>query len=306
VQELAFTLYNGLTYVQELVRSGLSIDAFAPRLSFFFDVHNDFFEEIAKFRAARRIWAQEIAHRFHPQNSHSLFLRTHAQTAGVALTAQQPHNNVIRVALQALAAVLGGTQSLHTNALDEALALPTAETARIALRTQQIICQETGVADTIDPFGGAYYLEKLTEELEQGVFDYFRQLDALGGMVRAIELGFPQQEIGKSAYKYQQKLETREDVIVGVNAFLTNNERMLEILKIDERVAQEQITKVRKLRSTRDNTLLRHKLKQLENAARGEENLMPYILAAVQAYGTIGEISDILREVWGIYEEPAF
>jgi methylmalonyl-CoA mutase N-terminal domain/subunit len=297
-------LYNGLTYVQELVRSGLSIDTFAPRLSFFFDVHNDFFEEIAKFRAARRIWAQEIEHRFHPQNPHSLLLRTHAQTAGVALTAQQPHNNVIRVALQALAAVLGGTQSLHTNALDEALALPTAETARIALRTQQIICQETGVTDTIDPFGGAYYLENLTEELEKGVFDYFRRLDALGGMVEAIEVGFPQQEIGKSAYKYQQKQDTCEDIIVGVNAFLANDDGILEILKIDETVAKEQINKVRELRSTRDNRLLQHRLKQLENAARGEENLMPYILAAVQAYGTIGEISNILREVWGIYEEP--
>jgi methylmalonyl-CoA mutase N-terminal domain/subunit len=305
VQELAFTLYNGLTYVQELVGAGLSIDTFAPRLSFFFDVHSDFFEEIAKFRAARRIWAREIERRFHPQNPHSLLLRTHAQTAGVALTAQQPHNNVIRVALQALAAVLGGTQSLHTNALDEALALPTAETARIALRTQQILCQETGVTDTIDPFGGAYYLEKLTEELEKGVWDYFRQLDALGGMVQAIELGFPQQEIGKSAYTYQQKLEIQADIIVGVNAFLANDERTPEILKIDEGVAKEQISKVHELRRTRNNTRLRHRLKQLKNAARSEENLMPYILAAVQAYGTIGEISDVLRAVWGIYEEPA-
>ncbi len=305
VQELAFTLYNGLTYVQELVGAGLSIDTFAPRLSFFFDVHNDFFEEIAKFRAARRIWAQEIENRFHPQNPRSLLLRTHAQTAGVALTAQQPHNNVIRVALQALAAVLGGTQSLHTNALDEALALPTAETARIALRTQQIISQETGITDTIDPFGGAYYLEKLTEELEKGVFDFFRQLDALGGMVQAIELGFPQQEIGKSAYEYQQRLEAHDEIVIGVNDFQTNDDRILELLKIDEQVAEEQITKVRKLQRTRNNTLLRRRLRQLENAARGEENLMPYILSAVQAYGTIGEISDILREVWGVYKEAA-
>jgi methylmalonyl-CoA mutase N-terminal domain/subunit len=305
VQELAFTLYNGLTYVQELVGAGLSIDTFAPRLSFFFDVHNDFFEEIAKFRAARRIWAQEIEHRFHPHNPHSLLLRTHAQTAGVALTAQQPYNNVIRVALQALAAVLGGTQSLHTNALDEALALPTTETARLALRTQQILSQETGVTDTVDPFGGAYHLEKLTEVLEKGVLDYFRQLDALGGMVPAIERGFPQQEIGKSAYEYQQKLETHEEIIIGVNAFLAPDDTIPEILKIDDRVAKEQIAKVHKLRSTRDNTLLQRRLKQLKNAARGEENLMPYILAAVQAYGTIGEISDTLRAVWGIYEEPA-
>jgi methylmalonyl-CoA mutase, N-terminal domain len=232
-------------------------------------------------------------------------LRTHAQTAGVSLTAQQPYNNVIRVALQALAAVLGGTQSLHTNALDEALALPTAETARIALRTQQIISQETGVTDTIDPLGGAYYLEKLTDELEKGVTDYFRQLDSLGGMVRAIESGFPQQEIGKSAYQYQQKLETQEEIIVGVNDFLAQDEEIVEVLKIDERVAKDQIAKVRELRHTRDNSLLRQRLKQLEKAARGKENLMPYILAAVQAYGTIGEISDTLREVWGIYEEPA-
>jgi methylmalonyl-CoA mutase N-terminal domain/subunit len=304
VQELAFTLYDGLTYVQELVDVGLSIDTFAPRLSFFFDVHNDFFEEIAKFRAARRIWAREIESRFHPQNPRSLLLRTHAQTAGVALTAQQPYNNVVRVAIQALAAVLGGTQSLHTNALDEALALPTSETARLALRTQQIIAHETGVTDTVDPLGGSYYLEKLTDELEQGVYEYFRKLDALGGMVRAIELGYPQREIGESAYKYQQMLETQEETIVGVNDFLSQEDGALEIMKIDQRIEKEQIIKVRELRRTRDDSLLQRRLRQLEDVARSEENIMPSILDVVQAYGTIGEICDVLREVWGIYEEP--
>jgi methylmalonyl-CoA mutase, N-terminal domain len=303
VQELAFTLYDGLAYVQELVEAGFSIDFFAPRLSFFFDVHNDFFEEIAKFRAARRIWAREIESRYRPQNPRSLLLRTHAQTAGVTLTAQQPYNNVIRVAIQALAATLGGTQSLHTNALDEALALPTAETARIALRTQQIIAHETGITDTVDPFGGSYYLEKLTDDLEKGVYEYFEKLEALGGMVRAIELGFPQREIGKSAYQYQQQLEMQEDIIVGVNDCLVEDERALEISKIDDQVEKEQIAKVRELRCSRDHSLLQHRLQNLKHAASGTDNLMPYILEAVQAYGTIGEISDVLREVWGIYEE---
>jgi methylmalonyl-CoA mutase N-terminal domain/subunit len=305
VQELAFTLYDGLTYVQELVEAGLSIDSFAPRLSFFFDVHSDFFEEIAKFRAARRIWAREIAMRYHPQNPRSLLLRTHAQTAGVSLTAQQPHNNVMRVALQALAAVLGGTQSLHTNAYDEALALPTEETARIAHRTQQIIAHETGVTDTIDPFGGSYYLEQLTDALEKGVYEYFQQLDALGGMVKAIELGFPQREIGQTAYQYQRRVEAQEEILVGVNDYMAEEEEALAILQIDERVEKEQIIQVGTLKQSRDNVLLKRRLGQLQAAARSGENLMPYILAAVQAYGTIGEISDVLREIWGIYEEPA-
>jgi methylmalonyl-CoA mutase N-terminal domain/subunit len=304
VQELAFTLYNGLTYAQELVEAGLSIDSFAPRLSFFFDVHNDFFEEIAKFRVARRIWAREIENRYHPQNPRSLLLRTHAQTAGVTLTAQQPYNNVIRVAIQALAAALGGTQSLHTNALDEALALPTAETARVALRTQQIIAHETGITDTIDPFGGSYYLEKLADSLEKRVYEYFEKLDALGGMVRAIEQGFPQHEIGKAAYQYQQQLEAQEGIVVGVNDCLVEDKRAVEISKIDEQVEKEQIAKVRELRCSRDNSLLQRKLKDLKHAACSTDNLMPYILEAVQAYGTIGEISDTLREVWGVYEEP--
>ena len=302
VQELAFTLYDGLTYVQEAVEAGLAIDAFAPRLSFFFDVHNDFFEEIAKFRAARRIWAREIAQRYHPHNPQSLLLRTHAQTAGVTLTAQQPYNNIVRVALQALAAVLGGTQSLHTNALDEALALPTEETARIALRTQQIIAHETGVAHTIDPLGGSYYLEQLTDALEQRVYAYFRQLDALGGMVRAIELGFPQREISEAAYRAQQRLERQEDLIVGVNAFVAE-EPPIAILQIDPRVEHEQVANVQHVRQTRDNALVRQQLKVLEKVAQTEENVMPAIVDAVRAYGTIGEIADVLRSVWGTYEE---
>jgi methylmalonyl-CoA mutase N-terminal domain/subunit len=302
VQELAFTLYDGLTYVQEAVEAGLAIDAFAPRLSFFFDVHNDFFEEIAKFRAARRIWAREIAQRYHPQNSRSLLLRTHAQTAGVTLTAQQPYNNIVRVALQALAAVLGGTQSLHTNALDEALALPTEEAARIALRTQQIIAHETGVAHTIDPLGGSYYLEQLTDALEQRVYAYFRKLDELGGMVRAIELGFPQREISEAAYRAQQRLERQEDLIVGVNAFVAE-EPPIEILQIDPRVEREQVAKVQHVRHIRDNALVKKTLTVLEKVAQSEENVMPAMVDAVRAYGTIGEIADVLRRVWGTYEE---
>ena len=305
VQELAFTLYNGLTYVQEAVEAGLSIDVFAPRLSFFFDVHNNFFEEIAKFRAARRIWAREIEQRYHPRNPRSLLLRTHAQTAGVTLTAQQPHNNIVRVALQALAAVLGGTQSLHTNALDEALALPTEEAARTALRTQQILAHETGVTDTVDPFGGSYYLEALTDELERSVYAYFHTLDALGGMVRAIELGFPQREISEAAYRAQQKLEKQEDIIVGVNDFVAD-ETPLETLKIDPRVEQAQITRVQQLRQGRDHTLLQQRLAVLASVAKSNENIMPAIVDAVRAYGTIGEIADVLRGVWGTYEEESF
>lgn len=307
VQELAFTLYDGLTYVEELLEAGLAIDDFAPRLSFFFDVHNDFFEEIAKFRAARRIWAREIARRYQPCNPRSLWLRTHAQTAGVSLTAQQPYNNTVRVALQALAAVFGGTQSLHTNALDEALALPTAEAARLALRTQQIIAHETGIPNVIDPLGGSFYLEQLTTDLERHVYAYFQKLDELGGMVRAIELGFPQREIGEAAYHYQQQLEEKQQIIVGVNDFIVEDDNTIDILSIDAQLEQEQIARVQHVRWTRDNHLLQAKLQTLKYVAQhGEENLMPFILDAVRAYGTIGEISDILRQVWGTYEEPIF
>lgn len=302
-QELAFTLYDGLTYVEELVEAGLPIDTFAPRLSFFFDVHNDFFEEIAKFRAARRIWARELKRRYQPKDPRSLLLRTHAQTAGVALTAQQPYNNVVRVALQALAAVLGGTQSLHTNALDEALALPTEETARLALRTQQILAHESGVTDTVDPFGGSYYLEQLTDALENGVDDYFSKLDELGGMLRAIELGYPQHEIARAAYRDQRQIEKNDDVVVGVNAFQADAEPV-DILVVDRQIENEQIQRLESLRQSRDGSLLDKKLQRLSEAARTDENVMPYIIDAVRAYGTIGEISDVLRHRWGTYEEP--
>jgi methylmalonyl-CoA mutase N-terminal domain/subunit len=304
VQELAFTLYDGLTYVQEMVETGWDVDRFAPRLSFFFDVHNDFFEEIAKFRAARRIWAREMESRYHPQDPRSLLLRTHAQTAGVALTAQQPQNNIVRVALQALAAVMGGTQSLHTNALDEALALPTEDTARIALRTQQILANESGVTDTVDPLGGSYYLEKLTDDIEQQAYMYFKKLDELGGMVRAIELGYPQRELGEAAYRYQRKLENREEIVVGVNSYTNDKETPIDILTIEPHVEKEHIERVRALRQSRDPLKLAQTLSALRQAACGDENLMPYLLSAVRAYGTFGEISDVLREVWGTYEEP--
>jgi methylmalonyl-CoA mutase N-terminal domain/subunit len=304
IQELAFTLYDGLTYVQEMVEAGWDVDRFAPRLSFFFDVHRDFFEEIAKFRAARRIWAREMERRYHPKDPRSLLLRTHAQTAGVALTAQQPQNNIVRVALQALAAVLGGTQSLHTNALDEALALPTEAAARIALRTQQIIANEAGVADTVDPLGGSYYLEKLTNDMEQNAYAYFKKLDELGGMVRAIELGYPQRELGEAAYRYQRQLENGDEIVVGVNRYTNDEETPIDILSIDPRVEKDHIERVQALRQSRDNIKLEQTLSALRQAASGDENLMPYILEAVRAYGTFGDISDVLREVWGTYEEP--
>ena len=304
IQELAFTLYDGLTYVQEMVEAGWDVDRFAPRLSFFFDVHSDFFEEIAKFRAARRIWAREMEHRYHPKDPRSLLLRTHAQTAGVTLTAQQPQNNIVRVALQALAAVLGGTQSLHTNALDEALALPTEAAARIALRTQQIIANESGTTDIVDPFGGSYYLEKLTDDIEQRTYEYFKKLDELGGMVRAIELGYPQRELGEAAYRYQRKLESGEEIVVGVNRYTNEEEAPIDILTIDPRVEKDHIERVQALRQSRDNIKLEQALGALRQAASEDDNLMPYILGAVRAYGTFGDISDVLREVWGTYEEP--
>ena len=303
VQELAFTLYAGLTYVEEVIETGLSIDDFAPRLSFFFDIHSDFFEEIAKLRAARRIWAREIERRYHPKNPRSMLLRTHAQTAGVSLSAQQPYNNVARVALQALAAVLGGTQSLHTNALDEALALPTEETARIALRTQQIIAHESGAGQSIDPLGGSYYLETLTDELEQATYAYFRELDNLQGMVRAIELGYPQREISHAAYQYQQKVESGEELVVGVNTHTDADVIPIEILEIGAQSEKAQIERLRQLRRQRDEDLVEEKLNALRDVARTDENVFPQILETVRVYGTVGEISDILRDAWGVYEE---
>ena len=303
-QELAFTLYAGLTYANEAIEAGLSIDDFAPRLSFFFDVHSDFFEEIAKLRAARRIWAREVQRRYCPQNPRSAMLRTHTQTAGVSLSAQQPYNNVARVALQALAAVLGGTQSLHTNALDEALALPTEVTAQVALRTQQIVAHESGVGQSIDPLGGSYYLETLTDDLEQAAYAYFQELDDLQGMVRAIELGYPQREISRAAYQYQQKVEDRHELLVGINVHADSDELPPEILQISPESEKAQIERLRQFRQQRDQDAVRRTLKGLRVAAAGEENLFPYILEAVRAYGTVGEISDVLRDVWGVYEEP--
>jgi methylmalonyl-CoA mutase N-terminal domain/subunit len=302
-QELAFTLRDGIEYVQWCVEAGMDVDSFAPRLSFFFNSHSDFFEEIAKFRAARRIWARVMRDRFGAKNPRSWTCRFHAQTAGVSLTAQQPYNNVVRTALQALAAVLGGTQSLHTNSLDEALALPTQEAATIALRTQQIIAHESGVVNTADPLAGSYFVEKLTNDLEAEALEYFRKIDALGGMVAAVERGFPQREIQEAAFQFQKAVERKEKIIVGVNEYAME-EKPFPILYIDERTSEEQIANLRTLRATRDSERVRQGLVQLQQAARGRDNLMYPILDAARAYATLGEMCDALREVWGEYEEP--
>jgi methylmalonyl-CoA mutase N-terminal domain/subunit len=303
-QELAFTLYNGFTYVEEAIKAGLDVDAFAPRLSFFFNAHNDFFEEIAKFRAARRLWAREMRRRFQPKDERSLWLRFHTQTSGESLTVQQPYNNVVRVAIQALAAVLGGTQSLHTNALDEAYALPTEFAARLALRTQQIIAHESGVANVVDPLGGSYYLETLTDQLEAAALEYFRQLDELGGMIAAIERGFPQREIREAAYRYQREIEERQRIIVGVNDYVMEEAEPLDILVIDPAVEKRQIERVRELRASRDGQRWQRALEALRKAAAGKDNLMPPIIEAVKAYATVGEICSALKEVFGEYQEP--
>ena len=313
LQELAFTIYDGVEYVEWARRRGLDVDEFGPRLSFFFNSHSDFFEEIAKFRSARKIWYRLMKDRFAASNERTRLMRFHTQTAGVSLTAQQPMNNIARVALQGLAAVLGGTQSLHTDSYDEALALPTAEAARIALRTQQILAYESGVANTVDPLGGSYFVEKLTLDMENGAFEYFDKLDAMGGMVRAIENGYPQKEIAESSYQYQRAVEAREKIIVGVNDF-TIKEEPPEILYIDESVAQQQSRKLKALRERRDNGEVRLRLEALKKAAAqepvvpgngrvNEANTMPYILDCVRAYATVGEICDALREVYGTYEE---
>jgi methylmalonyl-CoA mutase, N-terminal domain len=302
-QELAFTLRDGIEYVQWCVDAGMDVDSFAPRLSFFFNSHSDFFEEIAKFRAARRIWARTMKERFGAKNPRSWMCRFHTQTAGVSLTAQQPYNNVVRTALQALAGVLGGTQSLHTNSLDEALALPTEEAVTIALRTQQIIAHESGVVNTPDPLGGSYFVEKLTSDIEAEALEYFRKIDALGGMVAAIEKGFPQREIQEAAFQFQKAVERKEKVIVGVNDYVME-EKPLPILYIDEKVAEEQTARVAALKATRDNDQVRRALGRLQEAARGTGNVMVPILEASRAYATLGEMCDALREVWGEYEEP--
>ena len=302
LQELAFTLRDGLEYVQWGVDAGLHVDAFVPQMSFFFNAHSDFFEEIAKYRAARRLWATAMRDRFGAKNERSWKLRFHTQTAGVSLTAQQPYNNVVRTAIQALSAVLGGTNSLHTNSLDEALALPTEAAATLALRTQQIIAHESGVTNTVDPLGGSYFVEKLTNDMVEGARAYFDAIDKMGGMVEAIERGFPQREIAESAYRFQQAVERKEKVIVGVNDFV-QADAPVEILYIDERAADIQLGKLEALKKRRDGDRVERSLEALRRTARTDANLMPPILDAVRAYATIGEMCDALREVWGEYEE---
>jgi methylmalonyl-CoA mutase, N-terminal domain len=303
LQELAFTLRDGLEYVQYGVDAGLDVDEFVPRISFFFNSHSDFFEEIAKYRAARKLWAEAMKHRFGAKNPRSWQLRFHTQTAGVSLTAQQPYNNVVRTALQALAAVLGGTNSLHTNSLDEALALPTKETATIALRTQQIIAHESGVANVVDPLGGSYFVEKLTREMEEGALEYWDTIDRMGGMVEAIERGYPQKEIAEASYQFQQAVERGEKIIVGVNDFVQADEKPIEILYIDDTTASRQLERLEELKRSRDNDRVRRTLDALKDGARGTANTMPLLLDCVRAYATVGEMCDALREVWGEYEE---
>jgi methylmalonyl-CoA mutase N-terminal domain/subunit len=303
VQELAFTLANAIAYVEAALRAGLSIDAFASRLSFFFGVHNDFLEEIAKFRAARRLWARIVRERFQAQDPRSCMLRFHTQTCGCTLTAQQPENNIVRVTLQALAAVLGGTQSLHTNALDEALALPSEMAARIALRTQQVIAHESGVANVADPVGGSYALECLTSRLEEEVQAYLDHIEAMGGMLRAIEQGYIQQEIQRSAYQYQRSVERRQTVVVGVNDYVIPETQSIALMRVDQRATEAQLEKLSALRQGRDQGHVTAALDRLREAARGTSNLMPLILEAVDCDTTLGEISDALREVFGEYRE---
>jgi methylmalonyl-CoA mutase N-terminal domain/subunit len=301
-QELAFTLRDGMEYVEWALRRGMDLDEFGPQLSFFFNAHSDFFEEIAKYRAARRIWHQAVTERYGSKNPRTWALRFHSQTAGCSLTAQQPFNNVVRTALQALSAVLGGTQSLHTNSLDEAWALPTEFAATIALRTQQIIAHETGVTNTVDPLGGSYFVEALTNEVEAGAWDYIRKIDSMGGMVAAIERSYPQREIAEASYRYQMELDKKEKVMVGVNDFISG-EKPLEILQIDETVAHRQTARLKKLRAERSREDVNRTLSALRKAAQGKENLMPSIYAAVKAYATLGEICDAMRSTFGTYEE---
>jgi methylmalonyl-CoA mutase N-terminal domain/subunit len=302
-QEIGFTLANGIAYVQAALDAGLDVDRFAGQLSFFFNGHNNFFEEVAKFRAARRMWARIMRERFGAKDERSLLLRFHTQTAGSTLTAQQPDNNIVRTAYQAMAAVLGGTQSLHTNGKDEALSLPTEDSVRIALRTQQVLAYETGVADTIDPLAGSYFVEALTDELERRASAYIAKIDELGGSVRAIEQGYIQREIEEAAYTYQQALEEERAVVVGVNRFQMEEERMPPILKVDPAVGRQQAAKLVALRERRDNAAVGAALAALEKAARGGENVLPRILTAVEVYATLGEISDTLRGVFGEQHE---
>ncbi len=305
LQELAFTLKDGMTYVEAGINAGLDVDVFAPRLSFFFDSHLDFFEEIAKFRAARRIWAKVMREKYKAKKPESWLLRFHTQTAGCSLTAQQPENNIVRTAYEALAAVLGGTQSLHTNSMDETWALPTEKAVLIALRTQQILAYETGVINVIDPLAGSYYVEALTNKLEEGAYEYFEKIDALGGMIKAIEQGFPQREIAQAAYRYQKALEKKEKILVGVNEFVMEGEKLeIPILKIDYTVEEEQHRRLEELRKKRDNIKVKKRLDELKQAAEGKDNIMPPIIEAAREYATLGEICNAMKEVFGTYREP--
>ena len=304
VQELAFTLADGIAYVQAAVDRGLNVDDFAPRLSFFFNAHIDFFEEIAKYRAARRIWSRVMRERFHAKNPRSWMLRFHTQTAGCSLTAQQPYNNVIRTAYEALSAVLGGTQSLHTNSLDEVLALPSEHAVAIALRTQQILAEETGVTNTIDPLAGSYFVEALTDKMEAQAMEYIEKIDEMGGILEAIERGYPQGEIANAAYDYQKQVDEGKKTIVGVNKYVSDAETPIEILKIDETVEEEQIKRLKALKESRDNDAVQKALDGLRKAAEGEENMMPHIINVVKVYGTEQEICDVFREVFGTYRDP--
>jgi methylmalonyl-CoA mutase N-terminal domain/subunit len=305
LQELAFTLADGLAYVEAGIKAGLDVDEFAPRLSFFFNAHNDFFEEVAKYRAARRIWAREMRDRYKAKDPRSWLMRFHTQTAGCSLTAQQPENNIVRTAYQALAAVMSGTQSLHTNSMDETYALPTEKAARIALRTQQLIAHESGVPNTIDPLAGSYCVEALTNKMERGAYEYFEQIERLGGVIKAIEFGFFQKEIADSAKRYQHEIETKERIVVGVNDLVLENEHVeIPLLKIDPSVEQEQRENLGKLRENRDNDKVRRNLEALAAAARGTDNVMPKIIESVRSLATLGEICDVFRDVYGRWEEP--
>jgi methylmalonyl-CoA mutase N-terminal domain/subunit len=320
LQELAFTLIDGLEYVKWGVAAGLDVNEFVPRMSFFFDVHNDFFEEIAKFRAARRIWAREIERRYHPTNDRALQLRTHAQTAGVSLTAQQPYNNVVRVALQGLAAVLGGTQSLHTNSLDETYALPTKEAVTLALRTQQIIAHESGVADTVDPLAGSYYLEHLTQRMEEGFDRYLREIEGFGGMVEAVERGYPQREITEASFRFQEQVESKEKLIVGINAYHTEQDPPIPILQIDPEVERKQVARLSETRKSRDAGRWREAMARLREAASASPHarggrggapaknpeIMPAFLECARSYASVGEQVQVLKEVFGVYRDPGY
>ena len=306
VQELAFTLADGICYVEEGLKRGLNIDDFAPQLSFFFNLHNDFLEEVAKLRAARRIWARLMKERFHAQSERSMLLRTHAQTAGASLTAQQPLNNIVRVALQALAGVMGGVQSLHTNSMDETLALPTEGAVMVALRTQQIIAEESGVANTADPFGGSYAIEALTDRMEREAMDYIRKIDEMGGMIRAIDTGYPQREIADAAFHYQRQLETRVKTVVGVNKYTIPEEIPILTLKIDQALEEKQIQRVRKMKQERNSARVRESLRIVGDACRSGENVMDSICEAVRREATVGEISDVFRTEFGVYKDPGW